>query len=738
MADLLIKISAETKEFEDAVDEIKGKTSSLEGQLNSIAKVSGVAFAGLIASAGLAIHAYADAEKSTRELVNSLQNQGIASDQLIAKYRGLAEEVQKKTGIDDDAIIKGQAIIQSYIGQTEITGELTSALADLSERTGSVDEAAKILGLAIAGNTRGLKQFHIEIADGLDKNERMAEILRQLNLRMGGLAEANNKGLGSIRGLTTAFGNFLEAIGERLAPFVTSATIALTNFFNALNSNKPLLDFIFEVGKIAAIITGVVTALASTGIAIVKLSQAFAIAQQAVTAFGLASRVAVGATGIGLLLIIATEIYTHWNSIWPVMQAVFTTFVDNVSKLAGGLGNILAGIFTGNLGRIKDGLSSLKEVALKGFDNIKKALPNNGNIEVNIVQDPAKKAAALAAAKESADSITEIDRAKNDLILLQSQAASDQLITLKKQEIALLEALEKETNDAKAAQLDEQLATTQAKLLEQTQTDIERLDTFNKIKLATDEEFYAKSSENRNLYLEEQRKKFSESILTEKTAREAAQADSIKKQIDTNNRLLDDQVRYGKTYATINQVLNDSRVQGAQKAGGELTKLQTSEIAELRAIGKAAAVSQITIDTARSAMSIYTGFSVIPIIGPILGVAGAAAAVAFGAEQIRKVFSAQEGGIVPGANTGGDSIPSLLQAGELVVPRSNFSEVVNAVASSRANDSVQGSSGVSVAGGGGGTAVSVNLSFSGDQAEKFLTARQVESRSLGTLREATA
>lgn len=738
MADLLIKISAETKEFEDAVSDIKSQTSSLETQLAGIAKVSGVAFAGLVASAGLAIHAYADAEKSTRELVNSLQNQGIASDELVAKYKDLADEVQKKTGIDDDAIVKGQSIIQSFLGQKEVSAELTGALADLSEKTGSVDSAAEILGRAIAGNTRGLKQFGITVDDNLDKNERLAEIIKQVELRFGGLAEANNKGLGSIRGLNSAFGNFLEAIGERLAPFITAAITGLTTFFNTLNENKPLLDFIFEVGKIAAIITGVVTALATTGIAIVKLSQAFAIAQEAVTAFGLASKVAVGATGVGLLLIVATEVYTHWNTIFPVMQAVFTTFVDNVSKLAGGLGNILSGIFSGNLGKIKEGLESIKSVALQGFDNIKKSLPNDGKIELNIVQNPDKAAAAKAAAQESADSITEIERAKNDLILLKAQDASDQLLALKKQEIELLEALEKETNDAKAEQLDTQLETTRTQIEEQRQTDLERLNTYNQLKLSTDSDYYAKAGTTRNLYLEEQKKKLTESIVTEKTAREAAQVDALKKQIEGNNKALEEQARYGKTVATINQVLNNDKVQGAQKATNELTKLQTSESAELRAIGKAAAATQIGIDTARSAMSIYTGFATIPIIGPILGIIGAGAAVAFGAEQLRKVFAAQEGGVVPGANTGGDSVPSLLQSGELVVPRANFSEVVNAVANARSSESVQGSSGVSVAGGAGATAVSVDLKFSGDNAEKFLTARQVESRSLGTLREAQA
>jgi hypothetical protein len=741
MSELIIKISAEAKEFSDAVDGIKKETVDLEGQLASIAKISGAAFAGLTAAAGLSLKAFAESEKASKELQVALQNQGIASSELLESYKGLAAEIQKKTGIDDDAIVKGEAILQNFLGQTEVSEDLAFAMANLSEKTGSVESAAEILGRGIAGNTRGLKQFGITVDENLDKNERLAKILEQVNQKFGGLAEAGKEGLGSFRGLKAASSDFLENVGERLAPAVTSVVVSLTKFFNTLNENGPLLDFVVEVGKIVGIITGVIAGLATTAIALVKIQQAFAIAQAAVTAFGVASKVAVGATGIGLLLIIAAEIYLNWNKIFPVLQGIYETFANNISKVGLGLANVLSGVFTFNPSRVAEGINQLKGVVLEGFNNIKKAVPADG--ELSIAKAVTSTPQQIAAAKTANDKIAQLEQdqrdrrqAERELLQLQLESASQATVDLKKQEIEVLKQLEDEKyagqRDALLAQL-EQIELIQD---EQALQEAEKQKTFNDLRLLNQADYIKKTEDQRNIFLEKNKQKLLEQIKTEKDIRDAAILEEQKARIDAQNKRLADQVKYGSAYASINSTINSTEVQGTQSAVGQLVQLQSSKNSQLKTIGKAAAIAQISIKTAESAMNIYAGFSVIPIVGQILGIAGAAAAVAFGAEQIGNVISAAEGGVVPGLNRGGDSVPSFLQPGELVVPRSNFDEVVNSVAAQRssANDATS----VSGQPGSANGSVMVDLQFSGDNAEKFLTARQVEARSLGTLRESTA
>jgi hypothetical protein len=122
-------------------------------------------------------------------------------------------------------------------------------------------------------------------------------------------------------------------------------------------------------------------------------------------------------------------------------------------------------------------------------------------------------------------------------------------------------------------------------------------------------------------------------------------------------------------------------------------------------------------------MEIYAGFSTIPIVGPVLGVAGAAAAVAFGSEQLAKVNSANLGGIIPGAGPNQDSVLSYLTPGEFVVPRQNYNEVVDAVADKRAGG------GGSEFGGMSGSA-RILIGFE-PEAARYLTIKQNENRALG-------
>jgi hypothetical protein len=78
----------------------------------------------------------------------------------------------------------------------------------------------------------------------------------------------------------------------------------------------------------------------------------------------------------------------------------------------------------------------------------------------------------------------------------------------------------------------------------------------------------------------------------------------------------------------------------------------------------------------------------------------------------------------------------MLEPGELVVPKNSFDSVISAVANQKSEQSGKsGSVTESARSGGQLTAV---LEFSGDGAEKFLTARQVEARSLGIIRETAA
>jgi len=93
-----------------------------------------------------------------------------------------------------------------------------------------------------------------------------------------------------------------------------------------------------------------------------------------------------------------------------------------------------------------------------------------------------------------------------------------------------------------------------------------------------------------------------------------------------------------------------------------LTALQDSESKKARAIGKAAAIAEATINTYRSAVGAYAALAPIFPVGPVLGAAAAAAAVAAGMANVAQIRGVAHSGI--------DSVPQtgtwLLEKGERV------------------------------------------------------------------------
>ncbi len=694
MANLVINISGETKEFEAAIEEIKSKTSDLEGALGGIAAASSLAFAGIVAGAGVAVHAYAESEKASKELVLALENQGIASQKLIDDYKALATAIQNKTGVDDDAIISGEAVLQTFIGQTKITKELAQAMVDLSIKTGSLESAATILGKGIEGNVKGLKKFGIIIDDTLPKNERMQKIIEGVTQKFGGLAEVNNQGLGAFKGLSTAFGNFLEGIGERMAPTITKVVVSLTNFFTKLADNQALLDFIFEAGKIAAIATGTIAALSTTALTIIKVQQAFQIAQAAVTAFGLASKVAVGATGLGLLLVIGAEVYANWNKIFPVLQAVYNNFVQNITRLTGALKEIMDGVGSLNPAKIKEGFDEATTIIAEGFTNIH--VLREQDIEASVEQDQRKLEMARASAE--AEKSLEMDKmavkkAMAELQLLKEQQVSNDLIALKKTEVETLNHLVTNRDERQNQSLKTALAANRAAQAEE----LARIDEFRKEILDKDKDFQKLSQKEKEAYLKQNQAILLADYKSRNQAiqevNNAASTEELQKRIEAHNKFLIEQQKFGTAYAAINFGLGSEEVKNSSMVFGKLSALQSSKNKELKAIGKAAAIADITIKTAQSAMAIFAGFASIPIVGVPLGIAGAAAAVAFGAEQISQIVAAEEGGMITGGVPGVDSVPVLAMPGELVVPKQNFEEVVSAVSTRRQGEAAGTSTG---------------------------------------------
>lgn len=727
MADLVIKVSGDVKSFTDALEKAEKRSEDLSEALSTTAKTAGIAFAALTAEIGLSVTAFNAQRLASNTLATALQNQGIFTEDLTKKYREYATAVQTATGLDDDAVVRSQATVQAFIGQSRVTKELTFAIADLSEaKKLDLDAAAELIGRGIAGQTTALKRLGIEIDDNLDKQGRMTAIIDAVNQKFGGQAAAVLKAQGGLRGLQNVFGDMQEEIGRRFAPIVDAVTEKLTNLFTFIANNPAIVDLGVSFIAAGAAVTGIITVVSLAGLAFLKLKAALEAAKIATTAMQIATKGLVAATGLGLLLVLVTEIYLNWESIWPRMQAIFVSFSNNITAIGSALGKTLYGVFSFNPALIKQGLAEAKEAFSKSIDDFNRTVDEKLKEREEIEKTgqerqnaQKKKAAEEATAIETRADEARLDRIRveNEIKLLEAENGSAQLIELKKKEIEALKELEQIGALENEAELIARAEKFRGLQEQQDELDKEQRRVLYDELLTINEDFNNLSEAQRELFVEQRLKKIQESVETEKSIQAQAAEIQLKEHIARNNKFLLEQQRFGEAYASINAIINSAEVQGAGKVAGQLTQLQSSKNKELKAIGKAASLTQIGIKTAEGAISAYSSLAGIPFVGPALGAAAAAALIAFGVEQAGNVLAANRGGIVTGGIPGIDSVPALLTPGELVVPQQNFDEVINATRSARD-------------GGGGGGNATIELVLNGDLAE-MVEARLIQRENLG-------
>lgn len=691
--EIVIKINGDLKNYQEALTAAGKKTEEFSETLKDGAKYAGIAFAALTAEVGLSVYAFAESEKATNQLTAKLQSQGIYSKALAEDYQKQATELQNLTGISDEATLAAQTAIQSYLGETAVSKELTLAIANLATAKGmDLVSAANLVGKAIDGNSAMLKRYGVEVDDNASKQERLSQVINGIEGKFRGQAEAAAQGVGSIKILKEAFSGLQEEIGSKFAPAVELAIKVLTKIIQFANDHKGLTDFGIAMFTAGLAITGAATAATAAGFAFLKIKAAMDAAKIATSLMTIATKGLTAATGLGLIILLGTEIYLNWKTIWPAMQAVFISFVQNVGMLASGFANILKGTFTLDKSQIEKGLDEIKQSFVNGFEDLKKEYTEAKEEQAKIEAAGEKKktdANDAGAAERFAKREQQQQRERNsveaekDLQLLKQEEASAELVALKQKESEALKLVADEKFQGDKEALETRAQELRGLQDEQRAIDAERDAAYNDQILANNEEYNAMTEAQQDLFDQQNEQKLIQTVETKKTIKAKLAQDELAQDIKDNNKFLTEQEKYGSAYAMANAAVNSAVFKGNKQAFGELAQLQQSSNSTLKGIGKAAALANIVIKTAESALNIYAGFSTIPIVGPILGVAGAAAAVAFGAEQFGKVSAAADGALVSGGIPGKDSVPYMLEPGELVVPKRNFEEVVGGVQNQR-------------------------------------------------------
>ena len=254
IADLLIKIGADSYEFQQKAQQVERYLGSLEKRLTSLGKSLSVKLTAPLAALGAVALKNADTQQQAEQrLLTALKGRTDIQQRLIAQ----AAELQSRSVLGDEVVIGQQAYLASLGMTEEQIGRVIEASAQLSAATGmTLDSAVKNLAKTFGGLTGELGESIPKLKELTVEQLKNGEAVDFILENYKGFAEsAAQTALGPLRQLNNAWGDFLEQIGAAMMPFATKVTRALTVVVQMLQSLSPAMKQVLVVvaGLAAAI-----------------------------------------------------------------------------------------------------------------------------------------------------------------------------------------------------------------------------------------------------------------------------------------------------------------------------------------------------------------------------------------------------------------------------------------------------------------------------------------------------
>jgi hypothetical protein len=227
---LVIEIVGNAKDATKAFGDVRSASDRTRERLSNFGTAAlgiGTALAGGLA---VAVGQFVEADTQSRKLDNSIANSTQTFTNNGEALRDLADEMQRKTAIDGDAVISAESLLVQF-GLTE--GQIKSLVpltVDLSRKMGvDMDTAARAVGKAMNGSATALSKMGIQVDAAKLKADPLNAVMEALQQTVGGFAEGElQTAAGQFEHLKVQLGDLVEAVGggayEVFGPLVTGIT----------------------------------------------------------------------------------------------------------------------------------------------------------------------------------------------------------------------------------------------------------------------------------------------------------------------------------------------------------------------------------------------------------------------------------------------------------------------------------------------------------------------------------
>lgn len=207
-----------------AIGKVTGSVAGLAGKLVALAGI-GLSAAAVVGFAKQSVAAFFEQEKAVANLTAALRLAGDGSAAAVKEISDLASSIQAVTTKGDESTM----MLASYIATLgELTGEAlkgaTTATLGLARATGQGEQMmARAYLNALQGNFSMLERYVPAIRAATTAQEKMA-LVQGLAAKGFEMLEADAQtSAGAIQQMKNTYGDFLELIGERIAPILAGA-----------------------------------------------------------------------------------------------------------------------------------------------------------------------------------------------------------------------------------------------------------------------------------------------------------------------------------------------------------------------------------------------------------------------------------------------------------------------------------------------------------------------------------
>ena len=367
--DVLIKGTATSavNAFKQTSDAAKTATGSAEKTGSSLGKIAagvatGMAVAKVVEFGKSTIKAAEESELAHNRLVAVFKGVGDASGAAAAGAEKYATKLSNATGIDDELIMGGQAILATFhsvsgqVGRTAgIFDRATAAGADLAAAGfGDINSNAVQLGKALEDPTKGMTAlaksgvtFTEAQKEQIKQMQKSGDLLGAQKVVLGGV-ESQVKGTAEATGtagqkMNVAWGNAQESIGATLLPAIEMISTKMTGLFSFISANASwLVPIVGAVVSIAGALFVFAKAAEMVKVAIggVKLAWTLLNAVFAASPIGLIVIAVIAVIAILVLLYLKVDWFRA--AVDAALRVVVGIFKSTWSAITAGFNTVIA------------------------------------------------------------------------------------------------------------------------------------------------------------------------------------------------------------------------------------------------------------------------------------------------------------------------------------------------------------------------------------------------------------